>query len=73
MSAMIPGGFPATIQKSIEYALGLAHKIKRTLPPKWVDWLRDKLGRKQKLKEKEKLLKERWQEMKKVVDVSTQN
>jgi len=68
MSAMIPGGFPATIQKSIEYALGLAHKIKRTLPPKWVDWLRDKLGRKQKLEEKEKLLKERWQEMKKVVD-----
>jgi len=70
-SAFYPGEASAEragIYQLAEAGLGLAHKWKRKLPPNWVDWLREKFGKKAELEQRLGLLRERWSEMRKMTD-----
>jgi len=71
LSGMIPNllwQMPGVFQRASERALAYAHQIKRQLPPSWVEWLREILGKKAEQEKKNRLLFQRWQEMKKAVN-----
>jgi len=59
---------PSLFWKGVELAISYLHKIKRQLPPHLVARLREVFGKKSKEEQKLALVKERWQEMKKMVD-----
>jgi len=70
LSGMIPNllwQMPGVFQRASERALAYAHQIKRQLPPGWVEWLREVLGKKAEQEKKSRLLSQRWEEMKKAV------
>jgi glycosyltransferase involved in cell wall biosynthesis len=52
----------------MESGLAYAHKIKHQLPPGWVDWMREVIGKKAQDADRRALLQERWQEIKKAVN-----
>ncbi len=70
-SAFYPGEASAEkagVYRLAESGLAYAHKLKRQLPPGWVDWLREKIGKKAELEQRQALLKERWEAIRKTVD-----
>lgn len=70
-SAFYPGEASAersVIYKIMESGLAYAHKIKHQLPPGWVDWMREVIGKKAQDADRRALLQERWQEIKKAVN-----
>jgi glycosyltransferase involved in cell wall biosynthesis len=68
MSAFLPASESSWLWKGLETGISYGHKLKRKLPPKMVDSLREMLGKKNELEQKLSLMQERWKEIKKAVD-----